>query len=294
MIIKLRALLIATRPPTLLAGIGPVILALALSYSHAGHVNSIIIAICTLLSTLFMQIGTNLVNDYYDNRDGVDNADRLGPQRVNSKTTLDLKEVKTFYRLSFIVSFLLGVYLMYQGGIVIIILGLLSLTAAFCYTGGPYPLSRNALGEVTAFIFFGPVAVCGTYYLQTSNIQFNTFIFSLIPGFIAAAIMSINNLRDRQSDSKVNKKTLATLMSENGAKLLPSFFIILAQIPALYMYIQTYSNLYLIALFFPLVFSRNWFSISFKDISEHLNFNLKITGLYLFLSCLLNSYILCL
>lgn len=272
----------AIRPKTLTATAGPIFLGLFLAYSQIGTLN-IWVALLTLLCTLFMQIGTNLVNDYFDFKRGVDTSTRLGPPRAVQSKILTARQIQNLYRFCFVLSFLLGIYLMYRGGTPIILLGLLSLLTAYCYTGGPFPLSHFGLGEILAFIFFGPVAVWGTYYLQTKTHSNLAIILGMGPGFISATLMGINNLRDESSDRLANKKTLAVFFGKEKMKAILMVFIFLSGLVPLW-YGTHYSKAFAILPILVLVlFSGNWRRIYFGPVDAALNISLAKTGVYLFL-----------
>lgn len=272
----------AIRPKTLTASAGPIVLGLFLVYSQHGKLD-IFIALLTLLCTLFMQIGTNLVNDYFDFKRGVDTVNRLGPPRAAQSKILMAKQIQNLYRFCFVLSFLLGSYLMYVGGIPIIIIGLLSLLTAYCYTGGPLPLSHFGLGEILAFIFFGPVAVWGTYFLQTKTHSDLAIILGMGPGFISATIMGINNLRDESSDRLAHKKTLAVFFGKEKMKVLLMLFVLFSGLIPVW-YGTVYSNaLAVLPILAMVLFSENWKRIYFGPVDAALNISLAKTGIYLFL-----------
>ncbi len=278
--------ILAIRPKTLTASAGPIILGLALAYSHQGNLN-IPIALTTLLCTLLMQIGTNLVNDYFDFKRGVDTSDRLGPPRAIQSKFLTPSQIKTAYITCFALSFFAGIILMFKGGTPIVFIGLLSLLTAYCYTGGPLPLSHFGLGELLAFIFFGPIAVWGTYYLQTKTHSNWAIFLGMGPGFISATIMGINNLRDESSDRKAHKKTLAVFF---GKEKMKNFLMVLVfgsgLIPIVY---GTYfaKTLIILPLLLMVLFMGNWKRIYLGPVDGALNVSLAKTGIYLFLYAIL-------
>lgn len=217
-----KAFVLAARPKTLLAGEAPVILGL----SFAPHINWPI-ALATLIATTLMQIGTNYVNDAIDARDGVDTAERLGPQRATQQGWLSSGQMTWGYRVCFTLAFLIGLPLIAHAGWPILVMGIISLLAAYLYTGGPWPLSRLGFGEMMALLFFGPWATAGTFYLQSLSVNIEPILAGLLPGLGAATLMAINNMRDRQSDQKVGKTTLATLLSEQGSRRFPILLVVL-------------------------------------------------------------------
>ena len=221
------AVLRASRPRTLLTGMGPVFLGTALAvgpHTEPTMENFTIFTLCIFVTCL-MQAGANLVNDVKDFQNGTDTEMRLGPPRAVQQGWLTVEQGKKAYICCFIMALLAGQMLVVKGGLPIFVTGLLCIAAAYLYTGGKYSLSRAGLGEVTALIFFGPVAVLGTYYLHTEILSTPTLLWSLGPGLTAAALMAINNYRDRNEDGLTGKNTLATRLSEKNAKRLPLFFL---------------------------------------------------------------------
>jgi 1,4-dihydroxy-2-naphthoate polyprenyltransferase len=199
--------LAAARPRTLTASIAPVVLGLGLAWHH-GRLDALVAA-ATMAAAVLIQVGTNLANDYYDFISGADTAERLGPLRV---TQAGLAEPAAVRNAAFAVlglAALLGVYLSYVGGWPILAVGLLSLIAAVAYTAGPWPLAHRGLGEVFVFIFFGPVAVNGTLFLQTGKVTPLSALGSVAMGCLVSAILVVNNLRDIPTDALAGKRTLA-------------------------------------------------------------------------------------
>lgn len=271
-----------TRPQTLPAGISPVIIGLALA-SLKTTINPLI-ATLTILSALFLQISSNIINDYYDGIKGSDTKERLGPKRVTAGNELPRKLVKKSFIITLSISFFLGTYLIYTGGLPIFFIGCSSLFFAWAYTGGPFPLSYYALGEVFALIFFGPVALWGTYYLQTLkiNLEANVILLGIAAGLIASAIMGINNLRDIVQDKKASKITLASLLGEKRTRLLINIYILTSL--AIFSYFTTP---FIIFIYF--IFSKNWKGILWTSKGRQLNKNLELTGKYLFIISLASS-----
>jgi 1,4-dihydroxy-2-naphthoate octaprenyltransferase len=204
----------AIRIQTLPIGILPVLLAGALSWKY--DVIQWDILLCATTCAVLMQIVSNLVNDLYDARKGADSDERLGPVRVISSKQLSPEIVSRVAWILGGLAFILGQYLVFQGGIEILGVGVISLFFAWAYTGGKYPLAYHGFGEVLALIFFGVVPVCTTYYIQAHSVHIDVVVASLIPGILAAEILLVNNIRDIESDKKVGKRTIAVKM---GAKL---------------------------------------------------------------------------
>ena len=224
---NIQAWWIAFRPKTLIVSIAPVFLGVALAYHDNPNQVNWVIGILTLMASVLIQIGTNLVNDVYDFIKGADDSDRLGPMRVTQSGLLSGKEVKNGAFLCFFLALLIGIYLVYQGGLVILLIGSFAIISGYCYTAGPYPLGYNGLGDIFVFIFFGLIAVPGTYYLQ-SGILFSkeSILIGSAIGFIAVAILCINNIRDIESDKKAGKKTVAVRFGRKAIILLYDLMIV--------------------------------------------------------------------
>ncbi len=280
--------ILAARPKTLFASIGPVLIGLALAWDQTSSLNPTT-ALLTLLCAILLQVGTNLVNDYYDHVNGVDDENRLGPKRVTAEGLIAPVRVKWAFISVFTLSFIIGVYLMVQGGIPIIIIGLTSILFAWAYTGGPLPLAYFGLGELLALIYFGPVAVWGTWYIQTKDPSTLAAVMGLGPGLFSAALMAVNNLRDRQNDKEKGKVTLAVLFGEAGARSLPLLFVFLGVLLPFMAGIILHKPLLFPAMIVPLVFMKNWLHLAKGPIDAGLNMALANTGKCLFLYCLVLS-----
>jgi 1,4-dihydroxy-2-naphthoate polyprenyltransferase len=221
---------LAARPKTLSAAVVPVLIGTALA---PAPIRWLMFA-CALLGALFIQIGTNLVNDALDYKKGADTGERLGPVRVTQAGLLSAEAVMRFAFLCFVLAALFGVPLMLLGGWVIVAIGVTSIAAAYAYTGGPYPLAYNGLGELFVMIFFGVVAVGGSYYVQTLTIDKAVIIAGFAAGSLACVLLVINNLRDIESDRVSNKKTMAVRFGEGFARFEVAFFVIAPFILAMF------------------------------------------------------------
>lgn len=199
--------ILAARPKTLPAAISPVIIGTAMAWADgAFHVMA---AIAAALGALLIQIGTNFANDYYDYAKGTDTEGRLGPLRVTQAGLVTPNAMKAATMIAFSLAMLIGVYLVVRGGWPVVAIGLLSIAFGILYTAGPYPLGYNGLGDVFVLIFFGPVAVAGTYYVQSLAFSWYAVIAGLSPGLISVAILVVNNLRDLDNDRLAGKRTLS-------------------------------------------------------------------------------------
>jgi 1,4-dihydroxy-2-naphthoate octaprenyltransferase len=198
--------IMAARPRTLAASIAPVIAGTAVA-ARAGALRPVV-ALLALLSSLCIQIGTNLANDYSDFKRGAD-AERVGPLRVTQSGLVAPAQVKRAAWLAFSAAMALGVALALLSGWPIVVIGLASVAAGWLYTGGPWPLGYHGLGDLFVFLFFGLVATCGTAYAQALVVPRSAWIAGAAVGALATAILVVNNLRDRETDAKVGKNTLA-------------------------------------------------------------------------------------
>jgi 1,4-dihydroxy-2-naphthoate octaprenyltransferase len=208
---------LAFRPKTLTAGIVPVLVATALVRAE-GYTIIWWITVCALLSSIFIQIGTNFVNDAIDFKKGADDEKRIGPQRVTQSGLLTGRQVMRGGLLCFAIAMAFGVPLVIVGGPPILAIGLCSLFCGYCYTGGPYPLAYKGLGDLFVILFYGFVAVLGTFYLHTKLVTWSGCLAGAQIGLLATALIAINNLRDSPLDVIVNKKTLAVRLGEGGAR----------------------------------------------------------------------------
>ena len=196
----------AIRPATLTAAVGPVLVGTALA--QAAQVLRPLVALAALVGALLIQIGTNLFNDYADFEKGADTADRLGPARATQKGWLTPRQVLAGSIGALAAAFAVGIYLVTVGGWPIVAIGLASLACAVLYTGGPYPLAYTGLGDLFVFLFFGLVAVGGTYYLQAEAVSADALWAGAALGLLGTAILVVNNLRDRHGDAAAAKRTL--------------------------------------------------------------------------------------
>lgn len=227
-----RAWVMAIRPATLLTGLAPVLLGLAFGLkpvlygSRSLRLSHILVSLGACLLVLLLQSAANLVNDAKDAEKGIDSVGRLGPVRVVQGGLLPKGVVRVGYSLCFLLASVIVVGMFYwtRDWLVIAVASLCAM-AAFFYTAGPYPLAYYALGEVVAFVFFGPIAVMGTAYLQTGVIDPSVAAWGSGCGLVSAAIMAINNYRDRNSDAKAGKHTLATVLGAEVGKALPIVFV---------------------------------------------------------------------
>jgi 1,4-dihydroxy-2-naphthoate octaprenyltransferase len=204
----LRPWLLAARPGTLTAGAVPVVVGTAFAHADGSRIAWPLFTFA-LLGAVFIQIATNFINDALDFRKGADTAERLGPLRVTQAGLLTPEAVLRGATVCFLLALLCGVPLVLRGGFPLLAIGLASVSAAYAYTGGPYPLAYHGLGELFVMLFFGLVAVGGSYYVQTGAMTAAVLAGGAAVGSISTALLAINNLRDMESDRRSGKRTLA-------------------------------------------------------------------------------------
>jgi 1,4-dihydroxy-2-naphthoate polyprenyltransferase len=212
----LRIWLMAARPRTLPAAVAPVLVGTALAATQGTFRPLTFVA--AMLGALFIQVGTNLSNDYSDARRGADTEDRLGPVRVTAGGLVPPRQVLIATYVAFGVAVLAGVYLIATAGWELLLVGAASILAGVLYTGGPRPYGYEGLGEVFVFLFFGVVAVAGSYFAQTEELDWEALVLAVPVGLLAAAILVVNNVRDLETDRRAGKRTLAVRLGRERAR----------------------------------------------------------------------------
>jgi 1,4-dihydroxy-2-naphthoate polyprenyltransferase len=233
----LRLWLLAARPRTLPAAIAPVLVGTALAGSEGTFRMGPFIA--ALIGSVFIQIGTNLSNDYSDARRGADTEDRLGPVRVTAGGLMPPRRVLVGTYVAFGVAVAAGLYLAAVAGWELLVVGAASILAGVLYTGGPRPYGYEGLGELFVFTFFGLVAVAGSYFVQVEDLRWEAAALGVPVGLLAAAILVVNNVRDIDTDRRAGKRTLAVKLGRDRARALftgmlaVAFVVPVALVPAL-------------------------------------------------------------
>lgn len=202
----------ALRPKTLPAAAVPVIVGTAFAASIGAAAWAP--ALAALVASLLLQVGTNLANDHYDHVKGADPPERAGPTRASASGLIDPEHVRTAAFVSFGLAALVGLYLVWIGGWPILIIGLAGIASGILYTAGPRPLAYVGLGDLWVFVFFGPVAVAGTVYVQSGAWEPKAVAWGIPVGLLTTAILVVNNLRDIPTDAAAGKRTLAVRMGE--------------------------------------------------------------------------------
>ena len=228
---RTRAWLMAARPQTLPAGAAPVVVGTGLAVGDG--VFAPLPAVFALVGALLLQVGTNFANDYYDAVRGADTGDREGFTRVTAGGLIEPAAVKRAMYAAFGLAVVSGVYLVYVGGIPILVVGLASVVAGVTYTGGPLPYGYRGLGDLFVFVFFGLVAVAGTYYVQAAagagvvlpiapppgTLPVRAVVAGLPAAGLSTAILVVNNVRDRETDAAAGKRTLAVILGSRASRL---------------------------------------------------------------------------
>jgi 1,4-dihydroxy-2-naphthoate octaprenyltransferase len=289
-----KAWLMAARPQTLPAGAAPVIVGTGLTV-QAGVFEPIPAAFA-LVGALLLQIGTNFANDYYDAVRGSDNNDREGFTRVTAGGLIEPASVKRAMYATFGLSILFGTYLVYIGGVPILVVGLASVVAGITYTGGPLPYGYRGLGDLFVFVFFGLVAVVGTYYVQAVGYVADPFplwipagtvpLAALVAGLPAAglstAILIVNNVRDRETDAASDKQTLAVLLGYRASRIEWSAMVGMAYVVPIVFWLDGYHGAVLAPLATAPLALRVGATVWTRTDGDALNPALERTGQLLF------------
>ena len=243
-----RAWIMASRPKTLWAAIAPVVVGSAIAGRGGYFQPAVTLAI--LGAAILIQIGANLANDVFDFLRGADTAERLGPARVTEQGLLKPEQVKRGMYLVFALAIGIGLYLAWIGGWPIVVIGLVSITAAVTYTGGPWPFGYHGLGDLMVFIFFGIIAVAGTVYLHAGTFLFSSLWGAVPMGALATTILVVNNVRDIETDARAGKRTLAVRLGRRGSEVEYVGLIILAYVTPILFWLQANASY---ALLLPLL-----------------------------------------
>jgi 1,4-dihydroxy-2-naphthoate octaprenyltransferase len=241
-------------------------------------------SIVALLCSILIQIGTNFTNDLYDFLKGSDTVKRKGPRRVLASGLISVNEMRTAIILVFGLTFLLGLYLVYSVGILILWVGIISIFAGIIYTAGPYPLAYNGLGDIFVFIFFGIVGTMGTFYLHTQEISILSFIVSIPVGALITNILVVNNFRDIEEDREANKKTLAVILGREFSRWQFIILIILSYLTSLSLYLQFDFNFWIFLPFatipISIILIRMLYTFKGEELNKTLELSAKFAGIF--------------
>lgn len=245
--------LMAIRLRTLPAAIAPVVIATAMAFGDGiAHFPT---AFICLGAAVMIQIGTNLANDYYDFKKGADTPERIGPVRVTQSGLIAPAAVMIAFIFSFSAAACLIFLLVQRGGTPMAVIGVLSILSGLLYTAGPRPLGYIGLGDLFVLVFFGPVAVGGTYYAQTFELNLAVILAGVSPGLISVGILTINNLRDIPSDQKAGKRTLAVRFGRSFAIYEYMFSMTAAALMPVLIYVLIEDHLAILASVTVILFS---------------------------------------
>lgn len=229
------AWVMAIRPRTLPVSIGPVLVGTAVAHGAGGI--ALGPALAAAVGALLLQIGSNLANDVFDFERGADTEDRIGPPRAAQLGLLTPAQLKRGMFVVFALATLVGLYLSWVAGPVVLGIGFASILAAIAYTGGPYPLGYHGLGDVAVFVFFGLVAVAGTVFVQTGSVPTLAWLAAVPVGTLATAILVVNNLRDIETDTLAGKRTLAVRLGRRGARAQWALLVLAAYLAPLVLWL---------------------------------------------------------
>jgi 1,4-dihydroxy-2-naphthoate polyprenyltransferase len=279
---KLHSWMLASRPRTLPAALVPVIVGSAVAVNQG--VFYPLLSVMALVVAVLIQIGTNFTNDLYDFLKGADTETRKGPLRVLASGMVSVGEMKAAIFIVFLAAFSIGMYLVYEAGIVIFIIGVLSIAAGLAYTAGPFPLAYNGLGDLFVFLFFGFAGTIGTEYLHTKEISAVAFIASIPVGALVTNILVVNNYRDIEEDKAAGKNTLAVII---GRRLARMQYILLLFISLLTPFILFFAYNFGYWIFLPYItlpivvkLINMMFSLEGKELNRTLELTAKFSAIY--------------
>jgi len=284
---KIELWLSASRPKTLAAAVVPVLTGASIAWNH--QLFRFDTTFVALFCALTIQVGTNFANDYFDFIKGADTDERLGFERATATGLISPGAMKNATIAAMLTAFLAGLYLVWVGGWIVLMIGLFSLLFGVLYTGGPYPLGYNGLGDLFVFIFFGVIAVTGTYYVNALSWSLTSLWASIPVGALCVNILVVNNLRDVDQDRIANKRTLGVLFGETTLKAEYTIMLLLSYSTLSIMHIQTEVSgwIYLPYLTLLHAFKLNqtiWSNVDKKELNDTLG---KTARLMMFFGVLL-------
>jgi len=277
----------AARLNTLSASISPVLIATAFAH-YENSFQSMVFLYCLAFAVL-SQIGSNYANDYLDSKKGADTKDRTGPRRLVSSGILSERAMRIASIVVLATAFLIGLNLIQFGGYGLLIVGIASVFFAWCYTGGPYPLAYNALGDVFVILFFGLIAVCVTFYVHTLTLNWLIVLNALACGLFTNNLLVINNIRDFEEDKASNKRTTIVLFGKEFGRQLITISCLFAGIISIINALVVHSLLPLLAIIPTIICWIKIKAILANHSKERLYRLLKITGLNVFIYGILVS-----
>ena len=268
--------LMAARPRTLPAASAPVLVAAAIAYADGKFLLPAFLA--ALAAALLLQIGANMANDVFDFHRGADTAERLGPARVTQSGLLSPRQVLVGMWVCFGLAAVLGCYLIWLAGWPILVVGVLSILAAIAYSGGPLPFGYFGLGDLVVFLFFGPVAVAGAYFVQAGQVSPAAWAASIPMGFLTTAILVVNNLRDIETDRRTGKRTLAVRIGMEATRWEYSILVGASFLAAPLMAVSGIAPIWVVLSWLALPFAAKMLRIVWSQKGRPLNQALGGTG----------------
>ena len=278
----IRTWLLAARPQTLWASVSPVLIGSAMAF-EAGlwHGPS---ALAALVVAVLIQIGTNYANDYFDFLKGADTRERVGPLRATQAGLVKPETMRRAFILVFALAILCGSYLVWRGGGLAFWIGLTCILSGLLYTATPFATAYTGFADLFVLVFFGPVAVAGTYFVQGLSLNVPVLVAGLAPGLISTAILTVNNLRDMEQDRIAGKKTLAVRFGKRFSQVEYSMLLILAGFVPILLYIYTKQHRFALFAILTLVMAIPAIKTVFTHReSAELNATLAHTGILLLL-----------
>ena len=275
----------AARPKTLIAVIAPIFLSVIILPDNI-EINYLLLFLI-FISALAIQIGTNYVNDLHDYLKGTDNQDRIGPMRMLSSGIISEKKMRLGIKIVFLIAVITGFPLVLHGGFPILIVGISSLFLAYMYTAGPVPIAYTPSGEFFVFLYFGIIAVCGSFYILTNSISLLPFLVGMGIGSLNVLLLLINNIRDYENDKNNKKNTMIVKMGLFFGKI-ESFVILLVAYGSVFLisyYYSTFKLFILYLLSIPLTLSILY--DIFKKSGKELNLTLPKISILMILHCFL-------
>ncbi len=233
----IRIWILASRPQTLWASVSPVVIGSAMAFD-AGlwHGPS---ALAAFTVAVLIQIGTNFANDYFDFLKGADTRERVGPLRATQAGLVKPETMRMAFILVFTLAIVCGLYLVWRGGWLAFWIGLTCILSGLLYTATPFATAYTGFADLFVLVFFGPVAVAGTYYVQGLSLNGTVLVAGLAPGLISTAILTVNNLRDMDQDRTAGKKTLAVRFGKRFSQVEYLILLILAGFIPILLYFYT-------------------------------------------------------
>jgi len=273
---KTESWILASRPKTLLAAVVPVMVGTALA--HYENQTNFLAAGIALICSVLIQIGTNFANDLYDFLSGADKKDRKGPERALASGRISVKEMELGIAIVFGSAFILGLYLVHLGGLIILFIGILSIIAGLAYTTGPYPLAYNGLGDIFVFIFFGLIGTIGTFYVQTLHITSLAVLASLPVGALITNILVVNNFRDREEDKQAGKRTTTVIFGKRFAQAQYIVLIMISYLIPILLYIIYLREVWILLPLVTLPLSVKLIKMLYRLHGTQLNKTLELTA----------------